>query len=236
MAAEEIHELTAAYALDALDGPDAAEYEEHLRHCARCREDLAGLQEAATALAYATPSASPPPALRERIVDQARSERSTVVPLRRRTRALPAAAAVSFALAAAAAVVLWVWSAKLNDRLDSERSEHAADVRALANIADPTSKRIILPGGRGMLAVNRFGRAWLVISPLDPPPGGKVYEAWVIRGKTARRAGIFSSNGIRAVVPLRRRVPAGAVVAVTVERAPGVKQPTAKPIIASKPV
>jgi hypothetical protein len=234
--AEEIHELTAAYALDALDGRDASEYEEHLRHCVSCRDDLSALQEAATTLAYATPSASPPPALRERIVELAREERSTVVPLRRRARPLPAVAAVAFALAAAAAVVLWVWSAKLNDRLDSERSAHAADLLALAAVADPSSKRLILSDDRGMLAVNAAGRAWLVISPLDPPPGGKVYEAWVIRGKTARRAGIFSSNGIRAVVPLRRRVPAGAVVAVTVERAPGVKQPTSAPIITSKPV
>ena len=41
-----VHDLTAAYALDAL-APDAARgYEEHLAGCERCREELASLQAA----------------------------------------------------------------------------------------------------------------------------------------------------------------------------------------------
>ncbi|MGH2450297.1 MAG: anti-sigma factor, partial [Candidatus Limnocylindria bacterium] len=80
----EVHGLTAAYALDALGDAAEAEYEAHLRHCERCRDELAAFQEAATALAHAAPPAAPPPALRERILEQARSERPNVVPLRPR--------------------------------------------------------------------------------------------------------------------------------------------------------
>ena len=40
MEQDTVHELTAAYALDALTDEEASEYEEHLRHCALCREDL----------------------------------------------------------------------------------------------------------------------------------------------------------------------------------------------------
>src|ERR687883_22553 len=106
MEAESIHELTAAYALDALDSDEEREYEEHLARCTRCREDLASFSEAAPSLAYGVESPPPPPGLRDRILEQARSERPNVVPLKpRRTRtwAIPAAAA---AVAACAAIGL----------------------------------------------------------------------------------------------------------------------------------
>ena len=35
--ADGLHELTAAYALDALDDHETREYEEHLRRCEQCR-------------------------------------------------------------------------------------------------------------------------------------------------------------------------------------------------------
>ena len=57
-------------------------------------------------------------------------------------------------------------------------------------------------------------------------PGDKTYEAWVIEGKTARRLG--SSAGVAAAHRScsQQEVPAGAIVAVTLERAGGVPQPT----------
>jgi anti-sigma-K factor RskA len=60
------------------------------------------------------------------------------------------------------------------------------------------------------------------------------YEAWVIEGEQPVQAGLFSGGDDRAtVVPLDAPVPAGAIVAVTVERAGGVPQPTQDPIITS---
>jgi anti-sigma-K factor RskA len=238
MERDEIHELTAAYALHALDRHDEAEYEAHLGHCARCREELAGLQATAASLAYAVPAGRPPDALRERILDRARPERPTVVPQRKRFRvSWPTAAAAGFGLAAAAAVVvLSLWVARLNDRLDSERSARSADVRALALLSDPATRRIALSGRPGALGVTPSGRAVLVVDRLAPPAAGKVYEAWVLRGSSASPAGTFAPRGGRAVLALARSVPAGARVAVTVERAPGAKQPTSSPLITSRPV
>jgi len=57
----DIHDLTAAYALDALDADETREYEAHLAQCVRCRADLSTLSESATALAWAV-DAPPPPA------------------------------------------------------------------------------------------------------------------------------------------------------------------------------
>jgi len=97
------HSLVAPYALDALDEREEKEFEEHLALCERCREELAGLREAAAVLAVGAPPAAPPPELRQRILDQARSERPNVVPLRRPRRWTPVLAATT-AVAAAAAV------------------------------------------------------------------------------------------------------------------------------------
>ena len=110
MEADALHDLTAAYALDALDPEDARRYEAHLAHCSRCHDELAELSEAAGALAYATEASAPPPALRARILDQARAERPNVVPLRPRwLRPVIAAAAV----AACAAIGLGLWASSL---------------------------------------------------------------------------------------------------------------------------
>ena len=84
MADDAVHELTAAYALDALGPDEERAYEEHLARCEQCREQLAGFRDAAGALALAADPAAPPPGLRGRILDAARAERPNVVPLRPR--------------------------------------------------------------------------------------------------------------------------------------------------------
>src|SRR5919204_4643290 len=101
MGAQALHDLTAAYALDALDPDERREYEAPLARCKRCRTELASLSEAATALAYGVDAPAPPPQLRERILEHARAERANVVPLRPRW-AVPAAAAAAVAVAAVA--------------------------------------------------------------------------------------------------------------------------------------
>src|SRR6266567_1151871 len=102
-----MHDLTAAYALDALDSDEAREYEDHVATCERCREELVQLGGAAGALAFAV-EPPPPPELRLRILEAARAERPNVVPLRPRwTRVMPAVAAV----AAIAAIAVGIWAA-----------------------------------------------------------------------------------------------------------------------------
>ena len=120
MGADALHELTAAYALDALDPADEAAYEEHLAHCARCQEELALLSGAASALALAAGAADPPPALRERILDAARAERPNVVPLR------PRWTAPLVAVRRRSRRVRWsvsaAWNVVLHNRLDQNES------------------------------------------------------------------------------------------------------------------
>ena len=216
----ELHSLVAPYALDALDESDERSFEEHLALCERCREELAALREAAAVLAYATPAAAPPPQLKQRILEQARSERPNVVPLRRPT-AWRAPLGIAAAAAAAIALGLGLWSAT-----------RPASGNAFTHVLSQPGAKVSAMGRSGALAVAPDGRAALALS-LPRAPSGKAYEAWVIQAGKARRAGLFDGGSETSIVGISGRVPAGAVVAVTVERAGGVDQPTRKPFVTS---
>jgi anti-sigma-K factor RskA len=199
------HDLTAAYALDALDPDEAEAYERHLSQCEECREQLAELNETATALAFATVAPAPPARLRASILDVAAAERTNVVPLLRRrwvARGLAVAAAAAACIAVGLAVSL---------------SQSSKTKTVMASV---------------VLGPN--GAATLHISGLSAAPSGKTYEAWVIpKGGAPRPAGLFPGGG-STTVRLRGTVPRNAVVAVTRERAGGASTPT-PPVLFSTP-
>ena len=217
MADETIHDLTPAYALDA---HDEERYVEHLASCERCREDLAELRDPVGALAYGVQSPAPPPALRERILEAARTERSNVVPIRRR---LPVAIGAVAAVAATVAIALGLWASSVSNELDRERA-------LLAILADPDAKAIPLEGANGRVVVTDTGEAALVVSGLATAPEGKTYELWVAEGDKMLPAGVFDAKHERDVVRLTRPVPPGSGVAVTVEDDGGSDAPTSDPI------
>src|SRR5580765_36879 len=224
-----MHDLTAAYALDALDPTEARQYEEHLATCEVCREQLAELGGAASALAFAVESPAPPEALRSRILVTARAERPNVVPLRsRRTVAIAAIAAV----AGVAAIGLGIWASSLSNSLDRERSARQKVERLLA---DPTNTRVAVSGtNTGTLFVGRDDKGTLVVSGLDKAPSGRTYEAWVIKDNKPVRAGTFTGGRTTTVIPLEGEVPSGSIVAVTLERKPGADAPHGKILLQSK--
>lgn len=211
---ELIHELSAAYALDALSPEEEREFEVHLAACVRCQEEVAAFTDVAAALAFAVePAAVPSGGLRDRILAEARDDRVAVIHPGPRW-AYPVAAVA--AVAACAAIGLGIWAATLASR---------STPQALRSVA--------LHGATGSLVVARNGEATLVVSGLAQPPAGKTYEIWVVKGNTARPAGLFSAPHDTAAVHLTRRVPAGAQVGVTVEPAGGSSQPSEAPVFTS---
>ncbi len=219
-AADDIHSLAPAYALDGLDPDEERRFEAHLAACERCRADVDSFRESVTALAFASGPADPPAELRERILDQARAERPNVVPLRPRRLFRPGALSVAVAaVAACAAIGVGIWAGSLKSSLDEERS------------AAP--RLIQLSGASGTLVVTRSGQAALVASRLPAAPAGKTYEIWVIE-KTPKRAGLLPGGPNGSVAKLERRAPKGSIVAVTLERKGGVDAPTGKPLFSAK--
>lgn len=199
MAQPELHDLAAAYALNALDPEDRWTYERHLETCERCRDEVAALREGAKELAYAVEGPEPSPDLRERIVRAAREERpARVVPLHRRW--LLPATAVAAAAATFAAVGLGLWANSLRGQ----------------------EQRVVpMDGGPGRLLIS--GDEASIITCVDPAPAGKTYEAWVIENEVPRAAGLF--RGGCGTVELTRPVESGVTVAVTLEAAGGVTTP-----------
>jgi anti-sigma-K factor RskA len=215
------HSLVAPYALNALDDDECRAFEEHLAVCERCRNELAGLKEAAASLAYGAAGPAPPPELRERILTQARSERENVTSLPQRRRSWTAPLAAAAAIAASVAIGLGVWTAT-----------RPATENAFTTVVSQPGSRVIPMGDQGAVAVARDGDAAIVLR-VPKAPAGKTYQAWVIRDDGIKSAGLFGGGDGASVVKLSRPVPRGSVVGVTVEQAGGAPQPTQQPFVAS---
>jgi anti-sigma-K factor RskA len=204
----ELHDLAAAYVLDALDPEERWTYEQHLYSCERCREEVAALRETAAELAYVPEGPAPPPQLRERILREARGTRAAEAPPRRKRWLFPATAVAAVA-ATFAAVGFAVWG--------------------ISKDAPVEQQVVPLNGAPGNLIV--AGDEGTLVVCLDQTPSGKTYEAWVIEGDTPRPAGLFA-GGCRSV-QLQEPVASGDVVAVTLEDEGGVDSPTSDPLLSA---
>ena len=214
---DDLHELSALYALDVLDVDERERFEEHLAECERCRGELASLRDTASSLAF-VPGPRPPAELRDRILERARAEPSNVVSLAAR-RSLATSVAAALAVAAtAAAVGLGIWAATLHHSLAQERS-------ATSVLRDPDARRIDVPGKAGQLVVAPSGDAVLSVS-LPRAPKGKTYEAWVA-DPSVHAAGLFPGGLVKLTLPVQH----GAQVMVTLERSGGVDAPTQQPLL-----
>ncbi|MGQ0761946.1 MAG: anti-sigma factor [Acidobacteriota bacterium] len=149
---QEYEELLTLYALDALEAPDRRKLEEHLESCSVCRTELAELRDAAGLLAYASTAAEPRAEVRERILNQARSEARTrdssnrpsasVIEFRPRVSSTPwlrLAAAIAFVALLIGIGVLWRRDthsrqevARLSQQLNQRNSELSREREALA--------------------------------------------------------------------------------------------------------
>jgi anti-sigma factor RsiW len=213
--ADDLHTLSAPYALDALTPDDRERFEEHLATCEQCRADLAALADAASSLAFAVEGPPPPEELRARVLAAARAEGApNVRPLRRRPRKGADAFAAVAAVAAIAIVAFGVWDVV----------HHSSTTSAQSVLNDPKAQHYRVPGSSGQLVVAPSGAAVLALN-LPKPPAGKTYEAWVAN-PSVHPAGTFDGR----VEKLPLRVRHGAKVMVTLERAGGVDAPTTTPL------
>jgi anti-sigma-K factor RskA len=153
------HDLTAAYALDALAPDEAEAYERHLSQCEECREELAELNETATALAFDTVAPVPPARLRASILDAAAAERTNVVPLLRR-RWVARGLAVAAAAAACIAVGLAVSLSQSNP------------TRSFTLMIGPNRTAILHIKGLSAAPSGKTYEAWVIPAGHSPRPAG----------------------------------------------------------------
>lgn len=249
-----IDDVIAAYALGALDEDDVVRVEEHLQGCAVCRMDLRQMTEVVGLLPESLHPVQPPPHLKDRVVQAARTEARgadiqqlraaaatetrTPVPFVPRAQRRSAARVIS--LLAAAAVVLFALGITVGQTLHksgttAEERYSQLIVSALTKGDRVTQLNPQRPGinAHMAIAVAPSGGTSLIVGPSSPPPTRKVYELWYITGKTAIGVGVFTPNKTEAkILPLSRSAHGYQTAAMTEETAPfGAKAPTRKPFV-----
>ena len=241
MTCHELNEMFELYALGVLEAEEREEIDAHLaRGCEACRAALAA------ALAMNTGVLS--------LVEQK-------APRRRLKRRTMHAVGVHYpgwgwvwALGGAAALAIALWLG-VQER---ERTTELAEARrtllqvsgerdrltaALQFLSDPQTVPASFGRGqtappRGYVFVHPQLGVLLIASNLPAAGTGKTYEMWVIpKGGAPRPAGLFQSDGARAVHILNGPLDLDTVgtVAVTIEPAAGSATPT-MPIIIAAPV
>jgi anti-sigma-K factor RskA len=177
----DLHDLTAAYALDALDPAEAEAYERHLGQCEDCRRQLAELNEGAAALAFEAVAPAPPPRLRAAILEQAAAERSNVAPLLRR-RWVARGLAVAAAAAACVAVGIGV---------SLSQSSHP---RTFTVVVDRFGNGTLSVSGLPAAPNGKTYEAWVI------PADGKARPAGLFPGGAATTLHLQTSVPPHAVV------------------------------------
>ena len=231
MTCAEVEDLLGAFALGALP-PDA--HHELLRHLSSCdaHEDVVVLRAAALSLAASTPERTPPPALRDRLLDTVSGEAgpapgishqpTTIATGRRpslgriRLNAVVVAAALALL-----AIGLLSWNVVLQV---SDAGAAAVPVVYEFEGASGASGRVLFLESEALAVLQFRG--------LSPLPADRVYQVWTIGPEGAASAGIFnaSADGVaRIVVSLERDLTTA--IALSEEPSGGSEQPTSDPLI-----
>ena len=239
MAHDDYKEMIPARALSALDAADARVLNEHLENCSECRRELEDWEATAAALALASNPLEPSAKVRERILDEIRSDRSTpqVIPFRSASRNIwtsfgslgAIAAVVLLAVLIVGLIVLWRQNraaqadlARKNEllRLVTTPGAKVAELKATAVGAGASAK----------LIYDQSGHAMLITDKLPSVPQGKAYQLWFIVGSKPPLPGktFVPDNTGKGV--MKDQVPQSvldsAVFAVTLEPAGGASAPT----------
>jgi anti-sigma-K factor RskA len=218
---ERIEELLTLETLGGLENEEAENLaralEEHGPDCAECAQLTRELGDVGGRLAFALDPVAVRAEIREDIL---REQPGTPLRLARKWRT---------SLVAAAAAILVALGA-LGGYLLAPRQQ--AEVAALAGFLSRPDVRVVRfegPGGNLAAAVApREG--FLFGSDLPSPPEGRVYELWMIRGKTPVRGLCVEPRDGVIVARFEGAVTASDVLAVTVESVSCPSSPTTEPI------
>ena len=247
---EQVHDLAAAYAVDAVDETERARFEAHLDRCADCTAVVQELREAAVGLSAGL-EVDPPVALRRRVLGtvaaetgatEARATVADVVPLRstrgsaRRDADRSAhdttgrsAGPVRWLVAAAAAVVLVTGTWGVTRVLVADPAERVVAASDAREYSASTQVGLV----EVVSSADRDAAVLRLPSDVDPPPEGSVYQAWFVGSDgSARSAGVLTTEVLQDGEVLLEGTPQGAAaVGLSVEPAGGSDQPTTEPFV-----
>jgi len=245
MTCQELQDAYELYALGVLDGEEKAEIDAHLaRGCEDCRKGLADARAMNAALLSFVPEEYPSARLKRRVMEG--------IGVRHSGPWWGPLSGWLGALAAALMLIVALWLAMQERERTAElaaarrtlmqaNAERDRLTQALQFLSDPQTvpasfgKGLAAPP-RGYVFLHPQLGVLLIASNLPAAGQGKAYEMWVIpKGGAPRPAGLFQSDGARAVYILNGPLDLAGlgVIAVTVEPEAGSPAPTSQPIIAA---
>lgn len=223
------HDGAAPFLLGALDDAERQDFETHLLVCADCREEVERLRPAAEALPRSVTPLVPPPSLKASLMEAVEGGAAASRSLGQRLRSLlpdlagmrPAAAWVSAAFLLAVGIAAGLAVAGLTGGDDTRTLQ--ADVDAVRAPQGSASLRVYGDGEDGAL---------LRAHGLPRLPAGRVYQAWVQRGKEVVPESTFdvTRDGGAATAVVEDLRDADAVM-VTSEPRGGSMAPSGEPLM-----
>jgi anti-sigma-K factor RskA len=239
MTCRELQDAYELYALGVLEGEEKTEIDAHLaRGCETCRQGLADARAMNAALLSFVPEEHSSAQLKRRVMEG--------IGVRHPGWGWMGA----FATALMLIVALWLGVqerdratqlAEARRTLMQVNAERDRLAQALQFLSDPQTVPASFGKGpaappRGYVFLHPQLGVLLIASNLPAAGQGKAYEMWVIpKGGTPRPAGLFQSEGARAVHILNGPIDVATlgVIAVTVEPEAGSAAPTSQPVIAA---
>lgn len=235
-----VEELIPFYLMGALDALDADTVEKHLPNCAHCRAVVNELRVGSEVLIFSAPPISPSPHIKDGLFARVQSD------LDEKSNIAPRAGFFDWLLApsraiAFASVILLVLSVGYALSLRAQVNEQNATLALLSQPGAVTKEfkaTAVQPNARGQLIADpNDNRALLIVNGLKPLPAGRVYEAWLIKGKTPVGVGTFvvDANGVGQILinapePLR----VYQIAALTEEPEGGSALPTTSILMSSQ--
>ncbi len=204
-----LHDLAAAYAINAVEGDERLRFEAHLVDCDRCQTEVAEVEETMAAMAAETVS-DPPDSLRGKVLasiaeteqeaplvaaPEARTEAGAQAPVdltdrRRRNTAWarPLAAAAAVLIIAAGAFGL-LRSRSADDSIGPDEVAAAPD-----SVAVDLGATADAPGSVSVVWSPELDAVSVVATELDDPGPGRVYELWFVLEDGVAPAGLFTTE------------------------------------------
>ncbi|GAB3267559.1 anti-sigma factor [Kineosporia babensis] len=227
-----MHDLSAAYALNALDEVERRRFERHLDDCPACTVEVREFAEAAASLAERVAEPAPG-ALRERVMaDVARTRQVPSRPARSVRgpswrRALTGAAAVLLVTAGAAlGTVAW------QQHQAAEQAQELADgmARVLTSPERVEARHTVAGGGTATMVMAE-GDAVLSAAGIPAAPHGHGYQMWVIAADGSMQSGGMLKLADGDGSAFMTGVSPDVSLALTIEPEGGSDQPTTEPLV-----
>ena len=233
---DDLQEQATLYAAGAMTDSERKEYARHLEEdqCAVCLSEVNELQAAVSLLAFSTAPATPSPAVRERLLEQARSVAppkavpSTPLPWFRRywTQLVTTVAAAAIV----GVVLLYARVAQLETELTQNRNY-------ILTLTSPDVRVVDLAGqnanaqAKGRIFWDQSKKKWLFVArDLPRLSSDKSYQLWFVPAAGAPvSATVFntmSDGSVQAEIDVPDNIAMLKAAAVTTEPAGGLLQPS----------